>query len=268
MDDVDWLQARNDLERALLDAASDPDDAMRTSAFYAALTGSELFVVADVSGPVEIKSGESTLPPGTLVTPRTAAIGGGEVMPVYSSKERIDAATGGDLPYVAVPAREILAHVPDEVKVVLNPGVWHGKELWPEEIRALLADVAVPEGVASPKTDDAGQIAIGHPAEYPQEVADRLGERFVEHPSVVAGYLAVVGLPGSPPALTVGLEMKDPSALEAVVGLIGATIEEIGTEPLDVVEIEGNVVGDWMKANTEPFYRAAEAEPGRPDGSS
>jgi hypothetical protein len=139
------------------------------------------------------------------------------------------------------------------MKVVLNPGVWHGKELWPEEIATLLAGVPSPAGeqVIAGETG----VAVGHPAEWPQAMADRLSELFEQHPSVQAAYIALVGLPGSPPALTIGLDMRDPSAIEGMASLIGGTIGPTDV-PVNVVTIEGNTIGDWMKANADPFYQA------------
>jgi hypothetical protein len=98
-------------------------------------------------------------------------------------------------------------------------------------------------------------VAVGHPAEWPQAMADRLSELFEQHPSVQAAYIALVGLPGSPPALTIGLDMRDPSAIEGMASLIGGTIGPTDV-PVNVVTIEGNTIGVWMKANADPFYQA------------
>ncbi|MDQ6747559.1 MAG: SseB family protein [Candidatus Dormibacteraeota bacterium] len=132
-------EPQNDLETALLAAAEDPG---ARSGFYRALMSSDLFVVGrleTVEG--RGKEGKVSADPGDklVIWPR----GDDARVHAFSSLARLQAAIGNaKVPYVGLPTDVLFAAIDPEVEIVLNEGVWYGKQIVPEERRLLVEHVA------------------------------------------------------------------------------------------------------------------------------
>lgn len=128
-------EAQNELETALLEAASDPD---ARGGFYRVLMSSNLYLVGRLET-VEGKGKEGTVTadPGDklVLWPR----GEDTRIHVFTSLARLQSAIGNaKVPYVGLPTDVLFAAVEPDVDIVLNEGVWHGKQIVPEERRLLM----------------------------------------------------------------------------------------------------------------------------------
>ncbi|MGI8608825.1 MAG: SseB family protein [Candidatus Dormibacteria bacterium] len=125
----------NELEESLLHAADDPASG---AAFYRSLMESNLFLVGrmeTVEG--KVKEGSVSAEPGDrlVLWPR----GEDQRVHVFTSLERLRAAIGAaQVPYVGLPTDVLFAAVDPDLEIILNEGVWHGKQILPEERRALI----------------------------------------------------------------------------------------------------------------------------------
>ena len=236
--------AQNLLEEVLERAAhGDPDARER---FPEALLNGELYVVGHVEGPVESLDGNyATLDASQLQIP-AAQLGDETVIAAFTSPARLEAATGGTLPYVGLRGRELLMRRPPGLELVLNPGVWHGTELTPDELDRLLDGgvATVPAGTS---------VMLGLAAERPEALVDRLQEWLATRPDVVAARLGQIfdETSGRPPHPLVGLELADGGQMESVF----ASVPDLGG-PVDLVPLADHPLGDWLLANGEEIYRA------------
>ncbi|HEV1998488.1 MAG TPA: SseB family protein [Candidatus Dormibacteraeota bacterium] len=127
--------AQNDLELALLEAATEP---AARSRFYKSLMTSDLYLVGRLET-VEGKGKEGTVTadPGDklVLWPR----GDDPRIHVFTSLARLQSAIGdAKVPYVGLPTDVLFAVVDPELDIVLNEGVWYGKQIVPEERRLLM----------------------------------------------------------------------------------------------------------------------------------
>jgi hypothetical protein len=200
------------LERAVGDASA-------RERFYDELLRSELFVA------------------GTIDAVLPSRVGDEEVLAAFTSPARIEEATEGRLPYVGLPAEILLRRRPRGVKVVLNPGVWHGKELLPDEIAALLGD----------------EIMLGLAAERPAALIELLRTHLRARGDVERARLGQVCLPSSgvEPHPIVGIATRGGTQLEHVLRDLGAIVAEGYDGPVDFVPLDDSEVGAWLTAEGE-----------------
>lgn len=252
--------AQNRLEELLERAAQDPAAA---AAFYEELVRAELYVAGTVDGKLDdVADGRGTLGDGARVSILPSTLAGEEIVAAFTSPPRIEEASDGSLPYIGLPAAVLFRQKPPHLKVVLNPGVWFGKELLPDEIRGLLGD--------EEETADAdGEVMLGLPADQPTELVERLRERFASDSDVLAARLGQVFVPSSgvPPHLVVGLVLRDGADLERALFGIDELVRETVDGQVDFVPLGGHPIGDWLVENGEPFYTraASSAAAGEPE---
>lgn len=245
----------NDLERLLERAAG--GDAAAQRSFQERLPEAELWVVGRVEGRVEDGGdGTAVVGPGARVVLHPArGPGGREFLPAFTSLERLRDAGAEGQPHLALPARVVFQARPPQTSVVLNPGVWHGKELLPEEIADLLAPrpKGEPERVEVP----AGRtLYLGEPASYPQALAHALAAFFRQRPTVVEARLGQVHDPvsGLPPHPLVGIGVEGDADLSEALSGVDEVVREHHAGEVDFVGL-GEGPGRWLKENAEPFYR-------------
>jgi hypothetical protein len=253
--------AQNRLEELLERAAQDP--AAGEAAFYEELLRAELYVAGRVHGEVEdVVAGHGTLAEGGQVGILPSTLAGEEIVAAFTSPPRFEEASGGRVPCLGLPAEVLFRRKPSHLKVVLNPGVWYGKELLPGEIRDLLGDNP---SLAEPP----GEMMLGLPAVRPSELIERLRDRFARDSDVLAARLGQLFVPSSgvPPHLVVGLVLRDGADLERALFGIDALVRETVDGPVDFVPLGDHPIGDWLVANGEPFYTRAPSQadpPGEP----
>jgi SseB protein N-terminal domain/SseB protein C-terminal domain len=236
--------AQNRLEEVLEQAAGGDADAR--ARLPNVLLNGDLYVVGRVEGAVDRVDGNyATVGDASQLEIPTARLGDETVVAAFTSPARVEAATGGKLPYLGLRGRDLLARRPRALKVVLNPGVWHGKELLPDEIERMLDG-----GVA---TVPAGSsVMLGRAAERPDALVEQLHGWLATRPDVVGARLGQIfdERSGQPPHPLVGLELADGAQLESVF----ASAPDF-EEPVDLVPLAGHPLGAWLEANGEEVYR-------------
>jgi hypothetical protein len=213
------------LERATYDAAA-------REGFYPELLRSQLFVA------------------GTIDAVLPSRVGDEEVIAAFTSPERIEEATEGRLPYVGLPATVVLRRRPRGMKVVLNPGVWHGKELLPDEIAGLISETSVSPGE---------EVMLGHATERPAALIGLLRTHLRARGDVERARIGHMFLPssGDPPHPVVGIATRHDTPLEDVLGDLGAVVAEGYDGTVDFVPLDGHTVGDWLAEEGEDILGPA-----------
>lgn len=172
------------------------------------------------------------------------------MLAAFTSPARIEEATEGRLPYVGLPAAILLQRRPRGMKVVLNPGVWHGKELLPDEIAALLGETRVEAGE---------EVMLGLAAERPAALVELLRTHLRAHGDVERARLGQLFAPSSgvEPHPIVGIATRGETQLEDVLRDLGALVAEGYDGPVDFVPLDEHEVGAWLAAHGEDILRAA-----------
>jgi hypothetical protein len=237
--------AQNRLEQVLEQAAQGDADARER--LPNVLLNGDLYVVGQVEGPAaRIEGNYATLSDDARLRISTAELGGETVVAAFTSPIRIEAATDGKLPYIGLRGRVLFANRPRGTKVVLNPGVWFGKELLPEEIDRMLDGgiVTVPEGTT---------MMLGLPAEPPDALIEQIRDWLGTRTDVLGARLGQIfdATSGQPPHPLVGLELADGARMESV---FASAPEFEG--PVDLVPLEDHPLGGWLQANGVEIYRA------------
>lgn len=255
--DVNPKQPQNALETALLGAASDPGAG---GAFYAELMRADLYLVGrieSVNG--EVKEGTPTAEPGDklVVIPRE----GDPRIHAFTSLARLRTAIGQQqLPYIGLPTDVLFAAIDADQEIVINEGVWHGKVIVPEE-RALLIGGHAPGEVTELRLDAGTVVHLGAPAEYPDELVAALKADFARRGVVAEARLAQLHVPstGIPPHPVIGIRATaGREALRSVLESLQPVVASVLREGMavDFVDLDGGGAGEYLRAETEPFYVA------------
>ena len=236
--------AQNRLEGVLERAAHGDVDAREH--FPNVLLNGELYIVGHIEGPAESTNGNyATLDASQLRIP-TAQLGDETVVVAFTSLARIEEATGGKLPYVGLRGRELLERRQRGLKLVINPGVWHGTELTSDEIDRLLDGgiATVPAGTT---------VMIGLAAHLPEALVDQLREWLGTRPDVISARLGQVfdETSGEPSHPIVGLELAEGAQMASVFAS-APTFEE----PVDLVPLADHPLGEWLRGNGKEIHRA------------
>jgi len=249
--------AQNPLEAALLEAIGDPSG---RGGFYQSLMDSDLYLVGRLET-VEGKSKEGTVTaePGDrlVLWPR----GEDSRIHAYTSLARLRSSIGqSKVPYVGLPSDVLFAAVDPDVDVVLNEGVWFGKQIVPEE-RRLLVEGTIPGRPEEIQIAEGAEVLLGQPADYPRELVDALRREFARHGGVAEARLAQLHVPstGQPPHPVVGLRAQGgPGALNAILDSIGPAVQGAVPPgmPVDFVDLDGAGAGEYLRAESVPFFKA------------
>lgn len=167
----------NDLERALLSAASDNSGAAE---FYRLLLDCELMVLGTVEGH-ETAREKIRLAPGAKLNLVPGEIAGRKFLPVFSSLTRMQAYVKKESKYLCVNGRALL-ETTRGVNVILNPGSDCGKELSPQEIGHLLTPGPL---------HGEPQMPIAQ-TEYPTPLVDALIDLFARRAEITAAWIIQV----------------------------------------------------------------------------
>ena len=246
----------NDLEQALVRAASDPS---ARPEFYRKLLEADLFLLTP-NAPQQ--DGKFTLEKDEQISFVNWQGNDGTFLPMFSSLYLLQTAiqsadiTYGYLALNGKVAFEIFAQKANEI--ILNPGFAYGKQFVLEEIRQI-ADGSLFAG--NPRTvSKATTVLLGQPAKYPHTMVSVLQNLFQKYPQVKAACLAQMHDPssGEPPHIVVGIECSDD--YRTIVSDVGIAVKgEVEGEFVDFIEVEGGKgsLNHYFKKQTKPFYQTS-----------
>ena len=223
----------NDLERALMEAATNPASLDK---FHSLLLNSQLFVLGRAEeGKIKI-----------------AQIHHHDRLyhPIFSAPIRMQRYAQDHPRYFSMMGRELFAGARDTY-FLLNPGWTYAKELIPQEL-ALLLEL----GNATDKPS--GKILITQPSIFPVILADILRKLFATRPEVEAAYLAQMAIAGraEPPHPIVGVKMNGPwePLGEAIHRVVTPLPQGTRLAAMPITEHQTyKALGD-MLMRYEPFY--------------
>ena len=235
----------NELETLLKEAARDP--AARTE-FYMKLNLSELFVITHNT---EFREGVHKTEKDTKMS--LASFADGKI-PVFTSINRIfdKGVITGKVHYVGFKSVDLF-NITKGKTLILNPYSAYGKELLPEEIQEIL-DGTIYRGFTREITlEKDTRFLIGQPANYPTEIANALGNLFVNEPEVQAAYLALMKFQDSdePAHYVIGIDTTgDKKAITDKAGKLVQQFLKSG-EFVDFLDPES---GSGSFKSIAPFY--------------
>ncbi|MBI3464395.1 MAG: enhanced serine sensitivity protein SseB C-terminal domain-containing protein [Planctomycetes bacterium] len=242
----------NELERLLIDAASDP--AARPK-FYRALPEHELFVITEGRKPE--REHQITLTEETPLKLRMIELEGKLHIPIFTAVERISAVVDAEVGFVAMKGRDLLNLLRDK-DLVMNPGSEYGKLLTQQEVNAI-----VDGSIFSPQeTPDVGgkRVVLGQPNDYPRHITEALRRFFVQQREVKAAYLGHAFIPDidKEPHTLIGIEVA--GNWRRVVEEAGLVVREVAKagEVVDFVQVhpgDTDTIGAYLQRETKPFYK-------------
>ncbi len=245
----------NEFERLLVQAATDPG---ARPAFYRAFLDADLLVLGYAEELPAEGAGKTMLPAGSTVSIMPwQDKEGREVIPVFSSRERLRESIEREERYLQLKGAALIDLVGDELSIVLNPRSDYGKEFLPKEL-ASMRDGSIFGRFESSTVQEDRQVLVGQPTNYPHALVDALKSLFARRPEVERAYLAQVHDPAASdrPLLTVGVQaVGDIEQLMADMGIAlqGTLAEGEGVQFLQVRPGEGGLAG-YMMESAEPFY--------------
>lgn len=240
----------NDLERALMRAASEPPARVE---FYRLLLASDLLIIGRTE---HGGNGNTRVSEGENLQIMSGEQDGKPFLPVFSSLTRLQSYIRDEQSYVALNGRALF-EMTDGAYLILNPGSDYGKELLPEEIKRLLdPEASRPQPIT---VEEPTQVLIGQPAVYPHDLVTALNNCFSANTGVTAAYLVQIAFPtaSQPPHPLIGIEMTgDWNALTAEIGRASAAAAP--GMLFDLVRIDRakgqDSIGDAL-LKTKPFYQ-------------
>lgn len=238
----------NALEAALRAAAEDPG---RRPAFYKLLLESEVFALGSAELDAEGNATRLKLVPWNDAK-------GNEILPIFSSLERLRKAITQEGNYVQINARSLF-EATIGARLVLNPNSAPGKEFTPEEIAALL-DGSLFARHSQEVVKEDRQVLLGQPKEYPQALVDGLKSLYATLPGVRAAYLALLSDPSRTPeqSLLVGVDTgDDENAFQEALGQAGVVVRDTlpKEQAVDFIPIGSDNLSDYLLQQTEAFYK-------------
>jgi hypothetical protein len=237
--------ADNELERALVKAAKNPDAAPD---FYRLLLESDLLVLGSAQGQEEAAQPFS-LPPGSKLNLVTGLKDGSQYLPVFSSLARMQDYVKQESKFLSVNGRALL-ELTLGAPVILNPSSEFGKELTAQQVQQLLNPVQAP---SQPRT------SVGE-ADYPMPLVEALTRVFAQHPAVDAAWMIQVTFAdrAKEPHPLVGIETADVAGFAQLAQAMQDETERANVGMLfDVQRIDRNIPTSLTDAllQVPPFYQ-------------
>ena len=240
----------NRLELLLRDSFKDPG---HRPEFYRLLLDADLYVIGQTGrgAPGEYVAG----PGGEKVSIAGWKRDGKTLVPVFTSLERLNESVSHPTTYIQLNGRALLELLDAHATVLLNPGCSVGKEMPPEELKALL-DGTLFDLPTTQRLAPGTPVKIGAPKEKPEALIGALRTLFAKHPDVHAAFLASIQVPGSkePPHFVIGLLGDgDVRPVIAEANLVAKNLLAPG-EPLDFIDIGADEASLSLVNHAPPFY--------------
>lgn len=243
------FEPRTHLERLLVNAADDP--ASRPD-FYRALLDSKVCVIGWIGDrqPDENEEDEFVAQGGEQLSIQHAQHEGREVIPIFTSEERVAAYAPGST-YVALLARDLLEMTGPQ-ELLLNPGSPYGKHFTADEVRGLL-DGSLFQPQETWVAQKPEQMLIGKPARYPDKFVAALQTLFASRRNVRRAYLALIHIPSRNEAPNLLLAIDVEGDLGPVAADCGIVARET-LEPGEFTDIATPSIAPDYFASDTPIY--------------
>jgi hypothetical protein len=231
------------LDRLIIEATENP---ARREAFYRELLRSRLWV------PGELHDGEALIRPYELEDRKTILI--------FSSPERMVEGLRDRPEFFGANGRALLESLPPFDSLLLNYRTRTQKEFTPSEVAAILdGSIFAPEegGHCASRS-----MIVGQPKEYPVRLMEELKRRLPARAEVQAAYLAQITGEGSDaPHIIIAFEtgMGGPE-FELLRSRATELAAACGAEGVEFTRLANDALGEYMRKESEPFYRAASLE--------
>lgn len=240
----------NRLEHLLQAAFGDPG---HRPEFYHALLESDLFVIGKTE---RGEAGEYVAgPEGEHLSIAGWNRDGKTLIPVFTSLERMNESVTEPTTYIQLNGRALLEILDSNATVLLNPGCNLGKELAPDEVKALLSGTLF--GMPETQRVKAGtRIQLSQPAKRPVELVGALRTLLAKHAGIKAAFMAQVCIPDTkePPHLLIGvLGDGDIRPAIAEANLVAKNLLPDG-ELIDFLDIGADEASLHLVHETKPFY--------------
>ncbi len=243
------VSPENELERALLQAAQNPDD---RPAFYRELLEADIYVLS-ADQPVPGSANE-LLNKGTEIRFKYYEAQGARYLPIFSSLKRLQAGIKAQASYFKFKGKAFFEMTRGE-RILLNPGSEVAKGFTVKEISDLLdGSIFLPRGRY--RLDDKTEVWVGQASDYPAELVKALSDLFTSQSLVRAAYLVLASNPstGDSPRYIVGIDVEgDWDSILAEVKQAAAQVEAPGI-PVDYIQISDIPLCRYMTDQTEPIY--------------
>lgn len=247
----------NDLERALVQAAEDP--AARVP-FLKMLLDGELSLALINSGGA---SGAGYEVPE--VTHEDASF-----VPVFSADSRVGSMFGREkMMIVRQSFRQIIDQM-DGANFVLNPGSDYGREVYAEDVAAMLKgdfEAAAETDDFEPRQGDEGgedddlPKAVGRATPAPIHLTKPLAKLFATLPQVRTAHIAqaIFESPDGIKRLVMGVATEPGADVDDVFDRIGEVLDEVArpSDVIDFVPVPGSPLDGYFERDAAPFYRKA-----------
>ena len=244
------FEPENAIEKLLVQAVKNPDERVK---FYQGLLEADIYALS--SDTSEIGTSSQVLARGTEVHFQHFDIQGVRYLPIFTSKERIEALVKAPSTYLKFKGRNFFELTRGE-KVFLNPGSEIAKGFTPKEISDML-DGSIFQPRVRLKVDENLEVYVGQPAEYPGELVRNLLELFTHDPLVRTAYLAVEASATAPdkPHFLVGIDVE--GDWDRILAEAKKAAKEGGAAKLtvDFVKIDTSPIAKYMVTQTEAFYQ-------------
>ena len=157
--------------------------------------------------------------------------------------------------YMVLKARDFLS-ITKGTFLVLNPGSDYGKEFTAEEVDSML-DGSIFSADEKTIVEKSTEVMIGHPSNYPQELADALATLFKSQPEVKRAYLAHYINPTQSKAGHTLIAIECSDSWDKILGDAGVIVRnvKIPDPPVDFLRLTGDGGLDSYFDSTKPFYK-------------
>lgn len=242
----------NKLETLLRLAADEP---AHRPEFYNLLMDSEVFILGNTSqagdsDPVTLEAGDHIQIKHWEKQDRA------QIIPFFTSLERLQKALESEETYVALPARSLF-EMTLGATLFINPKSDYGKEFIPQEIEQLLSN-GMNQAAVQRTTEKETSVLMGQPSNYPTHMVESLNQLLAKHSHVEKAYLALMhdASVDEKPHLIIGIEAS--GDIEKVIreaGIVAADSASDG-EVVDLYRVNADDSGlsQYFINDTIPFY--------------
>ncbi|WP_020177638.1 enhanced serine sensitivity protein SseB C-terminal domain-containing protein [Methylopila sp. M107] len=238
----------NDLERALVRAA---DDKSARAPFLKTLLDAELAFALTDAGQEGYRVPELEE--------------GGEVfVPIFTSEKRVQPAFGEEKMFVVKQTlRQILQQV-EGAHFVLNPGSDYGRELFDEDIKAMLAgdfEKAAESDDERPENEYDLPTAVGRPTPTPTHLITPLTRMFAAMREVKSAHIAQAIFPDPDGTKRLVIGVSTDGDLDFVLDRVTQLLDRVAkpSDVIDFVPIPGSPLDGYFERDVNPFYKKADS---------